>query len=145
MWRDVEWREGGGLLSFLLTRTMLCVVQAYSQELNLVWCCYWWHLLLLWYCGWTAYLFFIFVAERDSVFVELLPLMGPLSYSPDDKWTNMERWRSDNWKEPEVLKEKPVWMPCCPPKTSHQLPSDWTKVSAVKSELLIAWAVAQPV
>jgi hypothetical protein len=50
-----------------------------------------------------------------------------------------------NWQgKTEVLGEKPVPAPLCPPQIPHGLTRDWTRASAVIGRLLTAWAMARP-
>jgi hypothetical protein len=50
-----------------------------------------------------------------------------------------------NWQgETEVLGEKTVLVPLCPPQIPHGLTRDWTRSSAVRCRLL-TWAMARPV
>jgi len=44
---------------------------------------------------------------------------------------SMEHWRNDTDKEFEVLGEKPVPVPFCPPQISHELAWDRTRASLV--------------
>ena len=44
----------------------------------------------------------------------------------------------------EVLREKPVTVPLCPPQMSHGLAWDRTRASAVKGKQLTACAMALP-
>jgi hypothetical protein len=51
-----------------------------------------------------------------------------------------------NWQgKTEVLGEKPVPVPLCPPLIPHRLTRDWTRASAVGGRQLTAWAMARPV
>jgi hypothetical protein len=50
-----------------------------------------------------------------------------------------------NWQgKTEVLGEKPVPVPLCPPQIPHGLKGDWTQASAVRGRRLTAWAMARP-
>jgi hypothetical protein len=50
-----------------------------------------------------------------------------------------------NWQgKTEVLGEKPVPVPLCPPQISPGLTRDRTRVSAVRSRRLTAWAMVRP-
>jgi hypothetical protein len=56
-------------------------------------------------------------------------------------WAPME-W---NWQgKTEVLGEKPVPMPLCPPRIPHGLTRDGTRASAMGGRRLTAWAMAWP-
>jgi hypothetical protein len=44
----------------------------------------------------------------------------------------------------EVLGEKPVPVPLCPPQIPHGLTRDRTQASALRGQLLTAWAMARP-
>jgi hypothetical protein len=50
-----------------------------------------------------------------------------------------------NWQgKTEVLGEKPVPLPLCPPQIPHGLTRDRTRSSAVRGRRLTAWAMARP-
>jgi hypothetical protein len=50
-----------------------------------------------------------------------------------------------NWQgKTEVLGEKPVPVPLCPPQIPHGLTRDRTRASAVGGRRLTAWATARP-
>jgi hypothetical protein len=50
-----------------------------------------------------------------------------------------------NWQgKTEVLGEKPVPVPLCPPQIPHRLTRDQTLASALGGQRLTAWAMAQP-
>jgi hypothetical protein len=50
-----------------------------------------------------------------------------------------------NWQgKTEVLGEKPVPVPLCPPEIPHGLNRDRTRASAVGGRRLTAWAMARP-
>jgi hypothetical protein len=50
-----------------------------------------------------------------------------------------------NWHgKTEVLGEKPVPVPLCPPQIPHGPTRDWTPASAVRGRRLTAWAMARP-
>jgi hypothetical protein len=50
-----------------------------------------------------------------------------------------------NWQgKTEVLGEKPVPVPLCPPQIPHGLTRDRTRASAVRGRRLTAWAMARP-
>jgi hypothetical protein len=50
-----------------------------------------------------------------------------------------------NWQgKTEVLGEKPVPVPLCPPQIPHKLTWDRTRASAVRGQRLTAWAMARP-
>jgi hypothetical protein len=50
-----------------------------------------------------------------------------------------------NWQgKTEVLGEKPVLLPLCPPQISHGLTWDRTRASAVRGRRLTAWAMTLP-
>jgi hypothetical protein len=50
-----------------------------------------------------------------------------------------------NWQgKTEVLAEKPVPVPFCPPQIPHGLARDRTQASAVRGRRLTAWAMARP-
>jgi hypothetical protein len=50
-----------------------------------------------------------------------------------------------NWQgKTEVLGEKPVPVPLCPPQIPHGLIRDRTRASAVRGRRLTAWAMARP-
>jgi hypothetical protein len=50
-----------------------------------------------------------------------------------------------NWQgKTEVLGEKPVSVPLCPPQIPHGLTRDRTRASAVGGRRLTAWAMARP-
>jgi hypothetical protein len=50
-----------------------------------------------------------------------------------------------NWQgKTEVLGEKPVPVPLCPPQIPHGLARDRTRASAVEGLRLTAWAMARP-
>jgi hypothetical protein len=50
-----------------------------------------------------------------------------------------------NWQgKTEVLREKPVPVPLCPPQIPHRLTRDRTRVFAVRGRRLTAWVMARP-
>jgi hypothetical protein len=50
-----------------------------------------------------------------------------------------------NWQgKTEVLGEKPVPVPLCPPQIPHRLTRDRTRAFAVGGRRLTAWAMARP-
>jgi hypothetical protein len=50
-----------------------------------------------------------------------------------------------NWQgKTEVLGEKPVPVPLCPPQIPHWLTRDRTRAAAVEGRRLTAWAMARP-
>jgi hypothetical protein len=50
-----------------------------------------------------------------------------------------------NWQgKTEVLGEKPLPVPLCPPQIPHGLTWDWSRASAVSGRWLTAWAMARP-
>jgi hypothetical protein len=50
-----------------------------------------------------------------------------------------------NWQgKTEVLGEKPVPVPLCPPQIPHGLTRDQTRASVVRGWRLTAWAIARP-
>jgi hypothetical protein len=46
-------------------------------------------------------------------------------------------------EETQVLGEKPVPVPLCPPQIPHGTTRDWTRASAVRGRWLTAWAMAR--
>jgi hypothetical protein len=57
----------------------------------------------------------------------------------------MEHWWKWNWQgNIEVLGEKPVPVPLCPPQIPHGLTWNWTRNSAAGSRRLTAWAMVRP-
>jgi hypothetical protein len=51
-----------------------------------------------------------------------------------------------NWQgKTEVLGEKPVPVPLCPPQIPHGLTRDRTRASAVRAWRLTPWAMARPI
>jgi len=57
------------------------------------------------------------------------------------KWMGMEHWWNGTDGKTEVLGEKPVTVPLCPPQISHGLTWFWTQASAVTGRRLMAWAM----
>jgi hypothetical protein len=65
----------------------------------------------------------------------LVPFIFPCNWAPVE-------W---NWQgKTEVLEEKPVPVPLCPPQIPHRLTQDRTQPSAVRGWRLTAWAMARP-
>jgi hypothetical protein len=68
---------------------------------------------------------------------------GSIVHPPDDTWVDMQQRCNDTDRETEVLGEKPVPVPLCPPQIPHGLPLARTLASTVRSRRLTAWARAR--
>jgi hypothetical protein len=70
------------------------------------------------------------------------PMMKMIIFCPFPSHGAPVEW---NWQgKTEVLGEKPVPLPLCPPQIPHGLTRDRTRASAVGGRQLTAWAMALP-
>jgi hypothetical protein len=81
--------------------------------------------------------------------VRLSPLgtsanIWPIVPGPDNRWwVWSSRW-NENWQGKPKYSEKTCTVPLCPPQIPHDLTWDRTRVAAVGSRRLTAWAMARP-
>jgi hypothetical protein len=70
----------------------------------------------------------------------------PIVPTPDDRWGWLwSSWWNEDWQEkPKYSGRKPTPAPLCPPQIPLDQTRDRTRASAVGSQRLAAWAMAQP-
>lgn len=73
------------------------------------------------------------------------PCKGPIVHPVDKRWTGMENFWNDNWKEKiKVLGEKPVSVPYSSPQISHSFLWDRNRDCKLAGRRQISWTFARP-